>query len=293
MKISTLYPAQCTLGEGSMWHQRRGSYFWVDIEEGIVHELNRATNNVKVWNLNKRVSVILEQEDNTLILGVQGGLVRFDPEDGSITPLVSIDGEYPEHRCNDGAVDSEGRIWIGSMEVHCKENAGSFYRVDNGTSVQMMIDNLTIPNGIVWSHDHARMYFIETMSSMVRSYIFNKLSGNIYYEKVAVAVPESLGYPDGMAIDADGMLWIALYGGYGVGRWNPDTGQLLGKIELPAPHVTNCCFGGENLDELVITTARENLDKDQLAKYPESGDVLIVTGLGVKGVLNNRSNYTK
>ncbi|RYE20338.1 MAG: SMP-30/gluconolactonase/LRE family protein [Sphingobacteriales bacterium] len=242
MKISTLYPSQCTLGESPVWHQRRGSYFWVDIEEGILHELNTATRNVKVWNLHRRVSVIIEQTDGTLVLGVQGGLIKFDPTDGRTSPLVDIDAGQSQNRCNDGACDSEGRIWIGTMEVHCEPGAGSLYCVNNSLGVKKMMPNLTIPNGIVWSADMARMYFIETMSRTVKSYIYNRLSADIHFEKVAINIPESMGYPDGMKIDTEGKLWIALYGGQAVSRWDPETGILLQKIELPALNITNCCF---------------------------------------------------
>ncbi|WP_158534880.1 SMP-30/gluconolactonase/LRE family protein [Mucilaginibacter hurinus] len=292
MNIATLYPSQCTLGEGVLWHSRRRSYFWVDIQEGILHEFNTA-GGLKTWNLGTPVSMIVEQQDDTLLLAVKGGIVLFNPADGSTAKLVSIENSEPGNRCNDGACDSEGRIWVGTMDMHAEAYAGNLYRIDTNLGVTKVINDLTIPNGLVWSLDQARMYHIETMSRSVKSYIFNRQTGEIHYEKVVISVPPDMGYPDGMTIDAEGMLWIALYGGHGVSRWNPDTGELLDKITLPAPHVTNCCFGGDNLDELAVTSARENLDAEQLAQYPESGNVFIITGLGVKGVSNNRSNYKK
>ncbi|RYE13285.1 MAG: SMP-30/gluconolactonase/LRE family protein [Sphingobacteriales bacterium] len=290
MKIETLYPSQCTLGESPVWHKRRGSYFWVDIEDGVLYELN-AAKTLQTWKLNTRVSLIIEQEDDTLLLAIQGGVVRFNPSDGSMTNLVDLDKDQPQNRCNDGACDADGRLFVSTMDVHCEKDAGNLYRIDKDLIVTKVINDLTIPNGIVWSHDHARMYFIETMSRSVKSYIFNRQTGEIFYENVVVSIPEEMGYPDGMAIDAAGMLWIALYGGHGVSRWNPETGMLLEKITLPAPHITNCTFGGDNLDELIVTSAREELTEEQLAQYPESGSVFIITGLGVKGVENNRSNH--
>ncbi|MEO6498265.1 MAG: SMP-30/gluconolactonase/LRE family protein [Mucilaginibacter sp.] len=292
MKVETLYPSHCMLGESPVWHRRRGSYFWVDIEEGILYELN-AAKDLQMWKLKTKVSLIIEQEDDTLLLAVQGGVVRFNPADGSTTELVGLDKDYPANRCNDGACDADGRLYIGTMNVNCEKDAGNLYRIDKDFTVTKVINDLTIPNGIVWSHDQARMYFIETMSRTVKSYLFNRKTGEIYYEKIAVTIPEDMGYPDGMAIDTEGMLWVALYGGYGVSRWNPETGMLLEKISLPVPHVTNCTFGGDNLDELVVTSAKENLNEEQLAQYPQSGDVFIITGSGYKGIENNRSNYTK
>jgi sugar lactone lactonase YvrE len=291
MNVSTLYAAQCTLGEGPIWHQRRGSYFWVDIEHGILHEFSKATGSVQKWPVGRYVSAVIEQPDDSLILGVQGGLVKFDMKDGNISPLVAIDADIPANRCNDGACDSEGRIWIGTMNVyvHDKKHAGSLYRVDTHLEVTQMLTGLPIPNGIVWSVDGTRMYFIETISASVKSYLFDKATGDIQFEKIVYIVLKGFGLPDGMCINAEGMLWIALYGGSSVQRINPATGEELIKIELPAPHITNCCFGGDELDEMVITSARENLSPEQLAQYPESGNTFIVTGLGIKGLPGNRS----
>lgn len=291
MQVTHLYSSQCILAESALWHQCRHSYFWVDIEGCKLFELKK-TGQAKVWELDKRVSLIVEQADeNSLLLALQGELAIFNLNSATCTALVDIDKNIPQNRCNDGGCDEQGRMWIGTMDVHCKEGAGSLYRVGTDLQVQQVVNDLTIPNGIAWSADKTRMYFIETMSRSVRSYIFNKETGDVFYEAIAVKIPDNMGFPDGMCIDAEGMLWIALYSGGAVSRWNPQTGQLLQKIELPVPNVTNCCFSGDNLDELFVTTARENLTEQQLQQYPQSGDVFKITGLGVTGTKVNVSNF--
>jgi sugar lactone lactonase YvrE len=129
---------------------------------------------------------------------------------------------------------------------------------------------------MAWTADQQTFYFIDTPTKKIQEFAFDPESGEIKFRRISVEIPEGLGFPDGMCIDREGMLWVAHYAGSGVYRWNPQTGKLLDKIELPVPHVTSCCFGGENLDLILITTAQENLTVDDLKKYPQSGDVFLV-----------------
>lgn len=285
MTVSTLFKASNVLGESPFWHAKRQSLFWVDIEQGLLHELDWKTKDAQTWQLERRVSLIIEGNDDQLILGVQGGLVSFDLKTGDFKWLAEIEKEIPDRRCNDGGVDSKGRIWVGVMDIHCKAGEGSLYRLNNlSAPPAKMIEELTIPNGLVWSHNNDRMYFIDTVSRAVKSYLFNGVTGAIEYEKDAINIPPQMGMPDGMTIDHEGMLWIALYSGFAIGRWNPLNGKLMNLIKLPVPNITNCCFVGDQLDELVITTARENLTVQQLSEYPESGDLFIIKSPGAKGV---------
>ena len=265
--------------------------FWVDIEPGLLHELNWATGEVQIWNINRRVSLIFEADDEQLILAVQGGIVSFDLQTNKIEWLADIEKSNTDRRCNDGGVDAKGRFWIGVMDIHCKTGEGSLYRLDNLTDPPVkMLGGLTIPNGLVWSQDGKRLYFIDTVAGAVKSYIYHPDSGDIRYEGEVIRIPSSMGMPDGMTIDKDGMLWIALYGGSAISRWNPVDGALLELIKMPVPNITNCCFAGEQLDELVITSARENLNPKQLARYPESGNVFVVKHPGTIGVRPSRSD---
>jgi sugar lactone lactonase YvrE len=134
------------------------------------------------------------------------------------------------------------------------------------------------------------MYFIDSPTQEIRSYVFNQESGEIVFEKVAIRIPIEMGTPDGMTIDREGMLWIAHWGGYGVYRWNPNTGDLISKIDVPAPHVTSCAFAGEDLGTLIITTAQKNMTPDQLKDYPQSGNLFNVS-TGIAGVKGHRCTF--
>lgn len=286
MKVDLLSASQCILGESPLWHAKRKCCYWVDIEGGILYEYNWLLQTTRKWNFDGRLSMVREGRANELILALNTAIVKFDVVSEKITKLVEIDSPDSGNRCNDGACDSSGRLWIGTMHMEQKQDAGALYMVDRNLNVIKKVPHTSISNGIVWSPDKKRLYFIDSPTRVVQSFVFNETTGEIIFEKNVIDVPSELGSPDGMAIDEEGMLWIAHWGGFGVYRWNPGNGKLLDKIELPVPQITACAFAGDQLDNLIITSARENLQKEELEKYPESGNVF-VGKMGVKGLLTN------
>lgn len=268
--------SQCFLGEGPLWIAELGCFFWVDIEKGNLHRYHLATEKLEIRHFPHRLAVVLEGQNGKLILGLDRKLVRYDWETEVIEELCEVESDLTLNRFNDGKVDPQGRIWIGTLSTLFTEGSGSLYRIGTDLKPLTQLKNLTISNGMAWTADMQIFYFIDTPTKKIQEFTFDPESGAIEFRRIAVEIPEGLGFPDGMCIDRDGMLWVAHYAGSGVYCWNPNTGQLLDKIELPVPHVTSCCFGGENLDVILITTAQENLTADDLEKYPQSGDVFLV-----------------
>lgn len=176
------------------------------------------------------------------------------------------------------------------MGFGAPKGAGKLYTVTRDGVVTVKLDSVTISNGIVWTADKRFMYYNDTPTGKVARYKYDASTGNIEFDGIAVTLAEGTGSPDGMTIDRNGNLWVAQWGGYGVYCYNPQTGELLKKIELPAPNVASCAFGGENLDILYITTARAGLSESDLAKYPQSGS-LFVCKPGAVGV--KASKFTK
>ena len=162
----------------------------------------------------------------------------------------------------------------GVREPH--ETQGSLYRLNTDFSVHKIFGDVAISNGIIWSLDHTTMYYIDTLRKNVRAFDYADDTGDISNERVIINVPEEIGMPDGMAIDSEGMLWVAHYGGSCVSRWNPNTAQLLLKIDLPVTQVTACAFGGPNLDILFITSAAQELDAAELARQPLAGGLFAI-----------------
>ena len=283
LQASLLFQSENILGEGPLWHTARQSFFWVDIDGKSFHEYKWPEGNVRSWQLDNRVSLIIEHADGNIILGIQGGLAYYNLRNSTLTVLLEIEKEITNNRTNDGACDAQGRIWIGTMDRQCSTGKGSLYCIDASLNIEKKLNGISVSNGIVWPADGSRMYYTDSPTQQVQSFLFDGETGSIDFEKIAIKVDKKYGSPDGMCMDEEGMLWIAQWGGFGVYRWDPIKGQMLDRIDVPVPQVSSCAFGGHNRKQLFITTARENMSADDVAKFPLSGNVFIAEP-GVKGI---------
>ena len=283
MQPKVILDVKAQLGEGAIWHSLEKKLYWVDIEGKSLHVFNPATGLNSTYNTFERIGMVVPARSGGAVVALQNGIAQIDLLDGKIQYKLDPENNIPGNRFNDGKCDPQGRLWVGSMSLDATTGAGSVYRIDDDFLVQKMISEVTISNGISWSLDGLTMYYIDTPTRHVKAYDFDSASGNISNPEVIINVEEQLGFPDGMTIDRRGMLWIALWGGGAVGCWDPKTGDLLDLIRLPAPNVTSCAFGGENLNQLFITTAREGLTKKELEMYSDSGSLFVVE-TGIHGV---------
>ena len=289
MTATSLYSSQCMLGESPLWHARKNCFYWVDINAGDLYSLNWDSKVVRKKHFNADISLVVETDGNDLLVALGTSIAQFNPETDELRQLIDLEPDKKNHRCNDGGVDAKGRLWVGTTHVDHLVERGTLYSIENLNSVKQKIPSVTISNGITWSLDNKRLYFIDSPTQRVDAYFFNEHTGEIIFEKTIIEIPIKMGTPDGMTIDSEGMLWIAHWGGFGVYRWNPFTGELLSKVEVPAPNVTSCRFAGKELNQLVITTARKNMSEIELIKYPESGNVFLIE-TNFKGVYSNKFN---
>jgi sugar lactone lactonase YvrE len=276
MNAALLYEIPCELGEGPCWHSQRQSIFWADIEGKSIYEMRWPQGIVQHWPVGRRVSLIVPAGKDQVLLALQGGIARFNLKTGSLDWLCTIDPELRNNRCNDGACDSLGRLWVGTMDLGFAEGAGSLFRVGEDCQAVKVLGQLTIANGLVWSIDNQRAYFIDSPTQTVKSYRFDSAKGELSGAQVIIEIPKEMGTPDGMCMDQAGMLWIAHWGGYGVYRWDPASGKLIDQVRVEVPQVSSCCFGGEGLSQLFITTARQNLSPEELVRYPRSGSLFSI-----------------
>ena len=189
----------------------------------------------------------------------------------------------PGNRFNDGKCDPAGRFWAGTMRIDESSNSGSLYSLDAKHNVTKRLGNdIGVSNGIVWSSDSKRMYFIDSPVRRIYGFDFELATGEILNQSIVMQTPEELGYPDGMAIDESDKLWVAFWGGWCVAQICPTDGKLLSKISVPVEKVTACSFGGAKLDELLITTASVGLSAEQKSQQPQAGDLFIAKP-GVRG----------
>jgi sugar lactone lactonase YvrE len=282
-KIEIVLDAQAALGEGALWSPQRQVLYWVDIMGQCVHIHDPATNTHRVINIGQLVGTIVVRKSGGVMLALKNGFASLDLQSETLAMLVNPESHLPDNRFNDGKCDPAGRFWAGTMSCKDQPGAGSLYRLDTDLSVHKMAENIGCSNGLVWSHDHRTLYYIDTATLSVEAFDYDNANGNICNRRTVITVAKELGYPDGMSIDADGMLWVAHWGGSSVRRWDPTSGKLLQTIALPASQVTSCAFGGKNLDQLYITTARIGLSAEALKQEPHAG-ALFCVNVGVKGV---------
>lgn len=280
------FQAQATTGEGSIWHCERQTLFWVDIEGKTLYELNPKTEQCASWPFDRMISTVVPETDSTVVVSLQNEIIRVNLHNGQTTSIALIPDFDGKVRCNDGKCDPAGRLWVGTMGFGAPQGAGTLYCVLPDGVVTPKIEKVTISNGIVWSSNKKYMYYNDTATGKIARYRYEAESGEILFDGIAVTLPKGTGAPDGMTIDENDNLWVAQWGGFGVYCYNPYTGELLTKVDVPAPHVASCAFGGKKLDTLYITTARAGMTEEQLKDYPLSGSVFHCHP-GVKGVKAN------
>ena len=290
MKANLLYDCRSELAEGPLWISESNSFMWVDIEGGHLYQYRLADGEVRSWDFPHRLTMVIEASGGKLLLALDAKLALFDPKTEALDWLLDLHPDDPSMRCNDGACDPQGRLWAGTMSLQMTEGAASLYRIGNDRIPHRMLSGITISNGLCWSLDGKTMYYIDSPTQKVQAYRFDPQTGDIRFIKDVIVVPKELGTPDGMCMDENGLIWVGHYGGSGVFCWNPENGNLVEKIEVPAPNVTSCAFGGPSGNQLLITTARENMSDELLADYPHSGSVFSVN-LPVKGAPVYRADF--
>ncbi|RIJ50211.1 SMP-30/gluconolactonase/LRE family protein [Maribellus luteus] len=282
-EVELVIDSKSELGEGAIWNYRTGELMWVNIKGKILNFYNPASGLNKEMLTGQMVGTVVPAESGQVLVALQNGIYSLDPETGTKKLLADPEADKPDNRFNDGKCDPAGRLWAGTMSLVGAKQAGALYRFDPDTSVHKMVDGVGTSNGIVWSADKTKMYYIDTPTRQVMGYDYDNETGAISHPKVAVEIPEGAGYPDGMTIDEEDNLWVALWGGSAVACFNPENGELIRKIEVPAKNVTSCAFGGNDLGTLYITTARESTSEEDLQKFPHAGGVFKIRP-GVKGV---------
>jgi len=253
-----------------MWDSRTQSMYWVDILDKRIY-----CNGDVLVQLDDLIGCIAPRKDGGLILAISGvdqrlGFASLDLDSLKWTPLTTLDDEPSNNRFNDGKCDPRGRFLAGTMDKGEKDPLGSLYSFD-GTIVKKLLSDVTISNGLTWSPDYKTFYFIDTPTREVRAFDYDVETGAIANPRLAISIPAAFGWPDGMTSDRQGNLWVAMWGGAQVTKWDPNTGQLLEQIQVPAKNVSSCVFGGKNMDELYITSARKELDEATLTEYPLTG----------------------
>lgn len=269
VRAELLLDARAELGEGPSWVADRERLLWVNIIAGRVHLLNPANSEDVTYEVGQPVGAAVPASGDRALLAVRDGFSLLDLTTGQVEPMTSVEEDLPDNRMNDGKCDSAGRFWAGTMCLNGDAGAGSLYRLDANRQVELVVDGVSISNGLGWSPDDRLMYYIDTPTRQVDVFDFDAPSGAIENRRRFVSV-DGPGSPDGMAVDAEGGLWVAMWGGGRVIHFLPD-GTPDGGVELPVSQVTSCCFGGPDLTDMYITSAWQGLQPEQRAREPLAG----------------------
>ncbi|HEY4654146.1 MAG TPA: SMP-30/gluconolactonase/LRE family protein [Cyclobacteriaceae bacterium] len=283
LKAQLVIGKKADLGEGAIWNQRTSELWWVDIEQGIFYTYNPETGVEQSFAMDQRIGTVVPSKNGNAIVALQDGIYEYNLVTRTKALIVSPEDPARGNRFNDGKCDSLGRLWAGTLNLEDKEGVAALYRIESSGKASRMLSNVSCSNGICWSHDNKTMYYIDTPTGMVQAFDFDLSEGTISNGRIAIRIPREMGLPDGMTIDARGMLWIALWNGSCVTQWEPGSGRLLSRISVPAFNVTSCAFGGKDLDTLYITSASVDTPPGEKEKFPLAGSLFKAVP-GVSGV---------
>ncbi len=267
-----VYHNYAKLGEGSLWDERTQLLYWVDIQRNQVYAYNPETHSNLGYDVKEHVGTLVFREKGGLMLALKNGFARLDLQTGAVEKITDPESHLPNNRFNDGKCDPQGRFWAGTMSYSFESGAGSLYCLDHDYTVTKKTENVTISNGLVWTKAQDMFYYIDSRAYTIAAYDYDPPSGAISHIRNIKEFPPEEGGPDGMAIDAEDHLWVALYGEGKVIRVDPQTGETVFQVLVPhAPEVTSCAFGGKDWDDLYITTAASKMTDADWETHPHSG----------------------
>lgn len=274
--------AGAELGEGPVWDARERVLIWVDITAGVVHRFDPETGSDEGFDVGRPVGAAVPTTSGRWALAEHDGFSLFDPASGEREPIADVEADDPRTRMNDGKCDPAGRLWAGTMDVEGSRPIGSLYRLGTDRRAERVLDGVTISNGLGWSPDGRTMYYIDSATHAVDAFDFEPETGAVTGRRHLAQLPEEWGLPDGMTVDEEGFLWVAFWGGSAVRRISPD-GRVTFAVEFPVSQVTSCAFGGDDLSDLYVTSAKTGLSDAQMREQPSAGGLFRLRP-GVRGL---------
>lgn len=277
--IEVVTAAAAELGEGPVWDARSSRLVWVDITAKRIHLTDTLSGASEVIEVPLDVGAVAPRAAGGFVAALQDGF--WVVGDGPAQRIVTVPEARPGLRFNDGKCDPAGRFWAGTMAYDQAVGAGALYRLDRDGSAALVLDAVTVSNGLAWSLDGRTMHYVDTPTQRIDAFSYDPSTGTISDRRAEIHFVPERGAPDGMTMDAEGGLWIALWGGGVVHRYLD--GRLERVISLPVSQPTSCCFGGDGLDELYITSACQGLSPQERRAQPLAGALFRVRP-GVRGL---------
>jgi sugar lactone lactonase YvrE len=279
LAIATVGETVAELGEGPYWDAESSTLLWVDIIGGLLHRTDPVTGDTRTADVGAPLSVALPALDGGVVLARKSELILRGTNGGE--RVIASTADPDGIRFNDGSVDPDGRVFIGSMDTNESDQLGQLYRLEPDGTLAAEVTLVTVSNGIGWSPAADLMYYVDSPTRRIDVFTYHPSVGGLADRRLFVDLSDVAGVPDGLTVDADGYVWVAQNGGGELRRFAP-SGLLDAVVALPVSKPTSCAFGGEGLTDLFVTTAREKLSAEQLAAQPLAGRLLRLTP-GVAG----------
>jgi sugar lactone lactonase YvrE len=275
-------PHPMQLGESPVWLERSAELVWVDLERGAIRSHSAADGPQERGMLDTPVGAVAPLSGGGFVLATREGFVTTDESFNQANLLDPVSPEDPTILMNDGKCDPRGRFWAGTMDNDGRPHRGALMRLEPPGRAVIVIDDVSLSNGIGWSYDGSLMYYIDSPTRRVDAFDYDLDSGEPSNRRPFVVCDEGWGFPDGLSVDEEGCIWVAFWGGSVVRRFGPG-GSVVGGVDLPVSQVTSCAFGGTDLQTLFITTAGGYLTDEQRAAEPHAG-ALFAVETAVRGV---------
>lgn len=281
--------AEASLGEAPAWDEERQLLLWVDITNGVIHQLDPATGHDDPLYVADRVSSVVPWRARSVGATIGSDFATVDVVTGAASVVAST-GAGAGFRFNDAKCDPQGRYLGGTIALDLAPGAGSLHRLDGMGRATALVGDLSVSNGLAWDPSGRTMYLIDSFAYGVYAFDYDVEEGLPANRRRFIDLPEADGLGDGMTVDSAGGIWVALFGGGAVRRYLPD-GELDLVLELPVTHPTSCAFGGPDCRDLYITSARQDVNgpmsESRLRQQPLAGSVFRVR-LDVPGLPTSR-----
>lgn len=264
------------LAEGPVWFH--DALYWVNINEGRLYRHDATDDTLTHFDVGSTLGVSLPTAGGWWWNGRERDCAWLHEATGKVVPITApITPSVPGNlRFNDGFCGPDGHPWVGSAALDGSRETASLYRADATGALQLALPDVTLSNGLGWSPDGTRFYYVDSLAHNLSVFDYDAASHEISNRRILREFPQDGSVPDGLSIDADGHIWLAIWGGSAVLRIDAQTGELLNRVDLPVTQVTSCCFGGPNNQTLYITSARAGLDNEALESQPLAGSIFRV-----------------
>jgi sugar lactone lactonase YvrE len=284
--VEVVLEPRASVGEGPTWDERSNTLAWVDIMGNTVHVYDPVTGAERAVDVGQPVGAAVLREGGGLALALQTGFGLLDANLDNLRLVAEVEADVPTNRMNDGKCDAAGRFWAGTMAFEVVPGAGGLYRMDANYQVSRMLTGVNLSNGLDWSADNQTMFYVDSTTQGIDTFEFDLERGLLGERRRLISIPPEVGLPDGMTLDAEGGIWVALHGAGKIHRYLPD-GSLDRVIRVPARMVTCPAFGGADLGDLYITSMTYGMSARELEEQPLAGAIFRCRP-GVRGKLPNR-----